>query len=59
MGFVKRRVNTSAKISVKNFEELKTQYLQDIYVNVDFDDIPEEMTVNLNQTGINYVPTGS
>ena len=59
MGFVKRRVSTSAKISVKNFDKLKMQYLQDIKVNVELDDIPEEMIVNFDQTGINYVPTGS
>ena len=52
-------VSTSAKISVKNFDELKMQYLQDIKVNVELDDIPEEMIVNFDQTGINYVPTGS
>ena len=59
MGFIKRRVSTSAKISVTNFEEMKGQYLQDIKVNVEFDDIPKEMIVNFDQTGINYVPTGS
>lgn len=59
MGFVKRRVSTSAKVSVKKFEELKTQYLQDIRVNVELDDIPEDMIVNFDQTGINYVPAGS
>ena len=59
MGFVKRRVSTSAKISVTNFEEKKRQYLDDIKVNVELDEIPEEMIVNFDQTGIHYIPTGS
>ena len=50
MGFIKRRVSTSAKISVTNFEEMKGQYVQDIKVNVEFDGISKEMIVNFDQT---------
>ena len=58
MGFV-RRVSTSAKISVTNFEKKRRQYLDDIKVNVELDEIPEEMIVNFDQTEIHYLPTGS
>ena len=35
MGFVKRRVSTTAKITVVNFEEVKAQFLLDIKVSVE------------------------
>ena len=59
MGFVKRRVSTTAKISVANFEEVKAQFLLDIKVSVEMDEIPPALVINLDQTGIHYVPAGS
>ena len=59
MGFVKRKVSTTAKVSVSNFEELKAQFLLDVKVSVEMDDIPHVLVVNLDQTGIHYVPAGS
>lgn len=59
MGFVKRRASTAAKISVANFEEVKAQYLLDIKVSVEMDEIPPALVINLDQTGIHYVPAGS
>ena len=40
MGFVKHRASTKAKITVPNFEEVKAEFLFDIKVLVEMDDIP-------------------
>ena len=59
MGFVKRRASTSAKVSLPHFESLKTQFLLDVMVNVQMDEIPNELIINWDQTAINYIPSGS
>lgn len=59
MGFVKRRASTSAKVSVENFEVLKAQYLFDIKVIIEMEEIPYELVINWDQTAIHYVPVGS
>lgn len=59
MGFVKRRASTKAKVSIENFEEVKAQFLLDIKAVVKFEEIPFDLIINWDQTGINYVPVGS
>ncbi len=59
MGLVKRRASMKSKVSVENFEELKEQYLIDIKANVVMDEIPDELVINWDQTGIHYVPVSS
>ena len=59
MGFVKRRASTTAKVMVKNFEEAKAQFLLDVRVNIDMDEIPPDLVINWDQTGIHYIPAGS
>lgn len=59
MGFVKRRATTKAKITIQNFEEVKVQFLLDIKAVVEFHEIPHDLIINWDQTGINYVPVGS
>lgn len=56
MGFVKRRSTTKCKISVADFKENKAQFLYDIQVITTIDDIPPELVINWDHTGINYVP---
>ena len=56
MGFVKRRGNTKAKVSVEHFETLKTQFLLDIKATVEMQEIPPELIINWDQTGIKIVP---
>ena len=56
MGFVKRKATTKAKISVEDFEEIKRDYLLDIEVVIAMDEIPMELIINFDQTGIHYVP---
>lgn len=57
MGFVKRRASTKAKVSIENFEEVKAQFLLDIKAVVEFEEIPFDLIINWDQTGINYVCT--
>ena len=59
MGYVKRRGSTAAKVAVSNFEEVKQQFLLDIKVVVEIEEIPSELVINWDQTGINYVPSDS
>lgn len=59
MGLVKRRASTKSKVSIENFEELKEQYLLDIKACVEMDDIPDQLIINWDQTGIHYVPVSS
>ena len=56
MGFVKRKASTKARITPEHFEELKTQYLQDIETVVKMEDIPPQLIINWDQTAIKYVP---
>ena len=46
MGFVKRRASTKAKVSVSDFEALKAQFIYDIQVVVEMEEIPGELVVN-------------
>ena len=56
INYVKRKATTKSKIAVTNFEMLKQQYLQDIKAVVELEDIPNQLIINWDQTGINYVP---
>ena len=44
---------------IQNFDELKTQFLLDIKVVVEMDEIPPALVINWDQTGIHYVPVAS
>ena len=59
MGYVKRRASTKAKVTIQNFEELKAQFLLDVKVIVEMEEIPFNLVINWDQTGIHYVPVGS
>ena len=57
MGFVKRKATTKAKVTVENFAELKSDYLLEIKNVIAMDEIPAELVINFDQTGLNIVPT--
>ena len=59
MGFVKRRGTTKAKVTVENFDLLKEQFLLDIKNVVHMDEVPPELVINWDQTGIHYVSVSS
>ena len=59
MGYVKRKVCSKAKVDVEQFERLKREFLADIKNIVVMDEIPPDLIINFDQTGINYVPISS
>jgi len=59
IGFVKRKATTAAKGNVENFDILKEEFLLEIKNVVCMDEIPKDLIINFDQTGINYVPLTS
>ena len=59
MGMVKRRANTKTKVTVEDFEELKKLFLLDVRNIVQMDEVPAQLIINWDQTGINYVPASN
>ena len=53
---MKRRGSSTAKMSVTNFEELKEQYLLDIKAVTIMEEVPPELILNWDHTGISIVP---
>ena len=56
MGYVKRRGNTEAKVSVEHLEFLKGQFLFDIQATVEMQEISPDLITNWDQLGIKIVP---
>ena len=60
MGFVKRRGTTAkSRNLVERFDELKAQFLEEVATTVYVEEIPPELILNWDQTGINLVPSSS
>ena len=59
MGFVKRKSSTKATVSISDFQEKKAQFLFDIKAIVEIEDIPPELVINWDHTGLNYVPVSN
>jgi uncharacterized protein Yka (UPF0111/DUF47 family) len=55
MHLFKRRGNSTAKPEIKDFEEKKTKYLKEIESLVDKYDIPPQLIINWDHTGIHLV----
>lgn len=57
MGMVKRKGTTSKKIIVvENFEQEKSKYLKNIQNKMTMKNIPPELVINWDQTGLHIVP---
>ena len=59
MGFVKRKASSSAKITPEESDKQKKNFLRDIRNVISMDQIPSELIVNFDQTGISYVLASS
>ncbi len=59
MNFVKRRGNSKFKVTCSNFEELREQFLFDIKTIIEFEEIPDDLILNWDHTGVNYIPVSS
>ena len=51
MGFVKHQAST--KVSVSDINSLKAKF---IFVVIQIEEIPSDLVINWDQTGIHYVP---
>lgn len=56
MGYVKRRATSKAKVSVENFDVLKQEYIDEIKQVIKMDEIPADLIINFDRTGLNLVP---
>ena len=45
-----------SKVTVSNFEELRSHYLMDIKEIITLEEIPDDITLNWDQTAIKYIP---
>ena len=58
-GLVKRHGSTKAKVDPTDFEGLKKQYLADIRIKVFMEDIPTDLIITWDHTGLKYVPVSN
>ena len=60
MKFVKRKATTSkSKHMVAGFAELKKNFMSEVVTTVEMEDIPAELILNWDQTGIKIVPSNT
>ena len=60
MNFVQRKVTTAkSKHAVAEFRELKEQFLAEVVATVEMEEIPPELILNWDQTGIKIVPSST
>ena len=58
LGYVKQKATTKS-ISSVDFTTQKEQFLFDIQTIIEMEDILNELVINWDQTGINYVPVSN
>ena len=56
---MKRRSSTKAKVMVQDFDEIKQKFLQDVNNIIAKYEIPADMIINWDQTGVKYIPVAS
>ena len=59
LNFTKRRATTKCGIPPQVFQQVKTQFLQDIIDIVAMEEIPPQLIFNWDQTGLHLVPTSN
>ena len=59
LGYVKRRASTKMKVLPQDFEAYKSQFVFDIQSIIELEEIPGDLVINWDHTGIHYVPVGS
>ena len=60
MKFVQRKATTSmSKLTMTNFEEQKRGFLSEVAATVEMEEIPGELVLNWDQTGIRLVPSST
>ena len=56
LGYSKRKKTTKASLTSVDFEERKAQFVFDAQAIIELEEIPDDLVVNWDQTGIHYVP---
>ena len=60
MKFVKRKATTAkSKESVADFLERKQAFLREVVTTVEMEEVPVELILNWDQTGVKIVPTSN
>ena len=58
MGYARRKATTSARTLPENFGTIKNEFLNRITTNAIQHNIPDELILNFDQTGLKFVPCG-
>ena len=48
-----------SKVFSADFEEHKSQFVYDVKSIIEFEDIPEDLVINWDHTGIYYIPVSN
>ena len=59
MGISERRANSKAKILLHDFDLIKEQYLIDVKSLVCMEEIPNQLLINWDQTGLKLAPSSN
>ena len=51
--------NHKTQVTVSNFEQLKQEFLMNIKAVVTFEEIPDDLIINWDQTSIKYIPVSA
>ena len=58
MVYMRRKGSNAGKVTVERYEEAQEEFLADIKVEVLMHDIPLDLVLNWDQTGVHLVPNG-
>ena len=58
MKYVKRKCSNAGKVSLPNFKTIQAVFLADLKAEVLMNDVPDELILNWDQTGLPIIPTG-
>ena len=60
LNFVQRKVTTAkSKYVIADFDRVRTEFLEDVVATVGMEEIPPELILNWDQTGIRVVPSSN
>ena len=58
-GVCETKASTKAKVNPDNFESYKRQFVFDVQTVIEMEEVPREVVINWDPTGIQYVPVSS
>ena len=59
MNFVQRKATSLSKLTITDFKERKREVLNDVATTAEMEEIPGELILNWDQTGIRFVPSST